>query len=167
MAMSWFKGLVAVAVLCAAPAWAGVSKKYREASEALVQAGYYAENAEGARDLFERALAADPGNVNALVGLGRAHEDLGRVGTGLKYYRRALTIEPNHRRALEAQALAFLKKDSLDKAERNRARLERICGRSGCDELDVVTQAISAHLAGEVAIADPEPEPGEAPDPSL
>lgn len=123
--------------------------KYRNISRQLVAEANIAMGAERATDaqlLFERALTADPANIEALLGLGRSHEAQGRVGRGLKYYRQALEIEPNDKVALEAQALAFLKREMLDRADANREKLARLCP-NGCDALDAVESALEAYLA--------------------
>ncbi|RMB08524.1 tetratricopeptide repeat protein [Eilatimonas milleporae] len=112
-----------------------------------------AADAERAQGLYERALVADPANVQALIGLGRAHEAQGRVGRSLKYYRHALELEPNELTALEAQALAFLKRDLVDRAKRNRDKLARLC-LTGCTALTSVDEALSQYEATETAEAE-------------
>lgn len=126
-----------------------VDSKYQHVSSRLVseaKAALSIEKIDDAQYLFERALVANPANTDALLGLGRAHEAQGRVGKGLKYYRQALEIEPNDVKALEAQALAFLKREMFDRADNNRAKLARLCPK-GCEALDSVEVAIEAYLA--------------------
>ena len=130
-------------------ATAETDSKYRNISRQLVAEAIVAMSAERATDaqlLFERALTADPANTEALLGLGRSHEAQGRVGRGLKYYRQALEIEPNDTVALEAQALAFLKREMLDRADANRAKLARLCP-NGCGALDSVESALEVYIA--------------------
>lgn len=134
---------------------ATANDKYRDASRQLVGQADMAlrtDDAETALTLYERALVANPANVQALIGLGKTHEIMGRVGRGLKYYRQALTVDPNALVALEAQAVAFLKRDMIDRAEANRARLARLCA-AGCGPLDNVETALEAYKA-EKAQAD-------------
>jgi tetratricopeptide (TPR) repeat protein len=135
--------------LVAVPAAAQTSEKHQAMSRQLVvqaTAAMKAEKADDARLLYERALVANPANVEALIGLGQAHEYQGAVGRGLKYYRQALEIEPNDQGALEKQALAFLKRDMADRAEDNRDKLARLCLK-GCDALSSVTTAIDEYNA--------------------
>lgn len=123
--------------------------KYRDVSRLLVQEAVMAQKAdksEEAQTLFERALVADPANLQALIGLGQTHEAQGRVGRGLKYYRQALAIDPNEHVALEAQAVAFLKRDMIDRAEANREKLERLCA-NGCRALEAVSSALETYKA--------------------
>lgn len=126
------------------------TEKYRAASETLMKEGRFAMAEEDyfeALNYFERALVADPGNVNALVAIGRAHGAMDQTGASLDYYRRALAIEPNDKEALKAQALAYLKTDEVAQAEENAARLKRICGEADCAQLQTVSQAIAEHKA--------------------
>jgi len=146
------KNLFIVAGLLAAvsiPSMADIDGKYQNISRQLVfeaNVALKAEKIDDARLLFERALVAYPANTKALLGLGKTHEAKGQVGRGLKYYRQALEIEPNDAGALEIQALAFLKREMLDRADANRAKLARLCPK-GCEALDSVETALEAYLA--------------------
>jgi len=104
---------------------------------------------------FESALVADPGSVEALVAIGRAHEALDQEKTGLAYYDRALELDPNNRPALERQSLALLEKDELEKAESNLDRLELVCGEKeeGCSELETVQEAIETYKQDKASVA--------------
>ncbi|WP_286831123.1 MULTISPECIES: tetratricopeptide repeat protein [Kordiimonas] len=149
-----------LSAMMALPAAAQTSNKFQSLSRELVAQATVALHAEkpgDARLLFERALVADPANVAALVGLGQTAEAQGLTGRGLKYYRRALEIEPNHKVALEAQALAFLKRDMADRAEGNRDKLARLC-MNGCEALTSVTSALEEYHAAnnQTAIAQKE-----------
>jgi len=85
------------------------------------------ENPAQAADQFEAALAVDPANIDAYVGLGRAYERLGMQGKALRYYRGALTLDPNAVTALEAQALGYIARGKLDKAQGTLDRLRKVC----------------------------------------
>ena len=141
--------IVGLMALIATPVEASSDTKYKNISRQLVaEANVALETAQvdDARLLFERALVAYPANTNALLGLGRTHEAKGQLGRGLKYYRQALEIEPNDKGALEIQALAFLKREMLDRADANRAKLARLCP-NGCAALETVETALEAYLA--------------------
>lgn len=138
---------ISVAAGLSVPLVAQSETKFQKVSGQLVaQANVALDSAqfEDAQLLYERALVAAPANTAALIGLGRSHEGQGRVGKGLKYYRRALEIEPNDQRALEVQALAFLKRDMKDRADNNREKLARLCA-NGCAALASVETAIEAY----------------------
>jgi len=160
-----FAGVVAA---LSAPSVADTDMKYQNISRQLVAEANVAlksEKVEDARLLFERALVAFPANTNALLGLGRTHEAKGKVGLGLKYYRQALEIEPNDKGALEIQALAFLKREMLDRADANRAKLARLCPK-GCKALENIETALDAYLAQDKVAENSEvapKEPSEAP----
>lgn len=143
--------LSATLLISASAAALQTGNDYQTISRALVADGRSAlaqSDGATAQRLFERALVANPANVTALVGLGRAHEAQGAVPVSLKYYRRALDVEPNNLDALEAQALAFLKRDLFDEAELNRDKLKRLC-RAGCSALDTVESAIAGYVAAD------------------
>ncbi len=123
---------------------AQTSKSYQEVSKALVEQADAALSTgayDDAKELYERALVANPKNGTAYVGLGQVYEGLDRVGRGLRFYRKALEIEPNDTGALRLQALAFLRRGLINRANKNRDRLARICG-DGCRALDDVEIAI-------------------------
>jgi tetratricopeptide (TPR) repeat protein len=136
-------------VIVSAPLTADTDPKYKNISRQLVaeaMAAFDTDKKDDARLLFERALVADPANTHALIGLGKTYEAQGRVGRGLKYYRLALEIEPNDQNSLKIQALAFLKREMLDRADANRAKLVRLCPK-GCAALEKVETALEAYLA--------------------
>ncbi len=126
----------------------GTAMKYKQLSTTLVMAGNgkLALNSKEAIALFERALVANPANVQALSGLGRAYEANGETGKGLKYYRQALAIDPNDTQTLGLQGVAFLKREMLNRATANRDRLARLC-QNGCGALDTLTTAIDQYIS--------------------
>lgn len=137
--------------------------KYKDVSRGLVREAAMAQKADKideAQVLFERALVADPANLHALIGLGKTHEAQGRVGRGLKYYRQALAIDPNDYTALEAQAVAFLKRDMFERAEANRDKLARLCT-DGCVALDTVTAALGTYKAEQAEADEDKASSGE------
>jgi len=145
---------IAASVALASPSTA--NEKYRDAARQLEREAAVALDAariEEALTLYERALVANPANVQVLIGLGRTHEALGRVGRGLKYYRQALAVDPNALPALEAQAVAFLKRDLVERSEANREKLARLCP-TGCDQLESVETALEAYKAEKAAASN-------------
>lgn len=128
-----------------------VSQKFMSVAETALSNGAF----EDAQVNFERALVADPANIQAMVGLGKAHEAAGRVGKGLRLYRMALEADPNHITALAAQSLAFLKVSEPVRASANLALLERLCVK-GCSELAEVRDAIKSF--NDLALAAPTSE---------
>lgn len=107
-----------------------------------------AKDHKGAADDYEAALAVDPRNAIAYVGLGRSYQGLGLEGKALKYFRIALEIEPNSLSALEAQAMTFLSRGDADMAEKNLARMRVLC-KSDCDAAGRLDEAIAASRKAE------------------
>jgi len=144
MTFSKFLLCISVASVATVSAFAEAETKYDKISNQLVSQANTAMSDQHFADaqlFYERALVANPASITALIGLGRAHEGQGRVGKGLKYYRQALEIEPNDQGALEVQALAFLKRDMIDRADNNREKLARLCS-NGCPALASVETAL-------------------------
>jgi Tfp pilus assembly protein PilF len=81
-----------------------------------------------ARDYFEAALAIDPGNRAAFLGLAETARAQGRPGQAIAFYRRVLELEPNNITALSGQGRAFVQRGALEKAKLNLTRLENLCG---------------------------------------
>ena len=106
-----------------------------------------------ALDLYESAVAADPKNGAAYVGLGKVYEQLGLPGHGLRYYRQALDINPTDLDALEAQAAGLAARGSPSKADESVARLAKLCPK-GCAQL---TRANAAISKARLAAAAPAP----------
>lgn len=142
--------LLLLLTFCGAPAaWAENSQVYLEASAKLTSEGETAaaeDRLEDALLLYEQAVVANPKNVSAYVGLGQVHGALGNLGTSLKYFSVALDIEPTNLPALEAQALAFLERDEVDKAEEGLTKIRRICQGDDCDAANRLTRAIGDYL---------------------
>ena len=71
---------------------------------------------DAARQTFERALAIDPTNVAAALGLGRALFALGRSGDALHYLERAVQAEPRNAEALNFCGRALADAGHMDLA---------------------------------------------------
>ena len=88
--------------------------------------------AQAAIDRFDTALAVDPANVDAYIGLARAHEKIGLTGKSIRFYRGALAVDPNNLTALEGQGAALVARGALARAQINLARIKEIC-RTECE----------------------------------
>lgn len=99
------------------------SRHLIEAGQAAMRVGNYAL----ATDRFESAAAADPANQDVFTHLGQAALKQGLAGKALHYYRLALQIAPNDLAALEGQSEALIARGALKLAEKNLARIEKIC----------------------------------------
>jgi len=106
-----------------APQVSPVSMQLTRSGESLLEG----KKALAAIDQFETALAVDPKNVRAFIGMARAHDALGLPGRAVKFYREALTIDPNDLTALEEQGEALVARGATSKAGENLARIRKLC----------------------------------------
>jgi len=84
---------------------------------------------EEATDLFETALAVDPRNRSAYLGLARVAQAQRLPDKAIRLYQDALTIEPNDINALAGQGEAYVQRGAVDRAKRNLTRVQELCGR--------------------------------------
>jgi Tfp pilus assembly protein PilF len=98
---------------------------------------------QAATDLFEAALAVDPRNRRAWLGLARAAEAEGLPGKAVRFYREALAIEPGDITVLELQGLAMVERGARARAEDNLERVRRLCGTAACPSGDRLAAAIA------------------------
>lgn len=150
---------VSVPALAAAPVANPASSRLMQQANTLMGQGRIME----AVDYYEAALAADPRNSNAFIGLGRAYERQGLTGRAINYYRKALAINPNDLTALEATGMALISKGSLTQAKETLDRLRRVCPK-GCVQAERLANALSnaqakssARKAGVTAQNAPRP----------
>lgn len=117
---------------------APLSLEKLKAGEALLAQG----KAQDATDQFEAALAADPRNRQAYIGLARAAEADGLPGKAVRFYREALEIEPNDLAALEMQGVALVERGAKARAESNLERVKTLC-EGPCPQADRLAAAIA------------------------
>lgn len=96
---------------------------------------------EPAIDHFESALAADPRNRQAILGLARAAEAQGLPGKAVRFYREALDLDPTDQAAIELQGLALVQRGAVARAESNLERLRKLCA-SPCPAAERLASAI-------------------------
>lgn len=132
-------GLSGVAYCQAAePPIAPLSMELTRSGEDLLQA----RESIDAIGQFETALAVDPKNVRAYIGLARAHDQLGLPGRAVKFYREGLMIDPNNLTALEEQGEAFVDRGAVSRAKDNLERIRKLCQRE-CDEAAALAEVIA------------------------
>jgi len=83
---------------------------------------------QAAIDSFEAALAIDPAHTPIYLDLAEAARQSGLQGKAIHYYREALERDPNNFAAISGEGEALLEKGAVDKARRNLAQLESMCG---------------------------------------
>ena len=114
-------------------------------SAALVAQGkgqLAAGQVQDAIDTFEAALVLDPGHTAVYVELAEAARVQGLQGKAIHYYREALERDPKNFAAISGEGEALLEKGAVEKARRNLAQLESMCG-DDCAE----TRQLAAALA--------------------
>lgn len=112
-----------------------------------------AGNVDGAIDAFESALTVEPGSVTVLLSLADATRRQGMQGKALHYYRVALTADPRNVAALAGEGVALAEKGATEKASRNLARLQTLCGKD-CSETRSLASAIARGPSPRVVTAD-------------
>jgi tetratricopeptide (TPR) repeat protein len=93
-------------------------------------------------DAFESALAIQPGEPAIYLDLAEATRRQGLQGKALHYYREVLERDPQNVAAISGEGAAMVEKGAIEKARRNLARLQGLCG-DKCE----ATQSLAAALA--------------------
>ena len=104
---------------------------------ALAEAGDY----EAAIELFR--IVADPADPEALNGLGYGNRKLGRLETGIAYYRRALALAPDYHRAREYLGEGYVAAGKVVEAKAELGEIGRRCGFT-CEEYYELASAIES-----------------------
>src|SRR5687768_2673081 len=121
--------------------------------EALLAAGKYTE----ADDALETALAVDPRNRAAFVVMARVAQKQKLFGQAIRFTNKALALEPRDRDALAVQGEAMVELGAVPRARDNLVKLQKLCP-SGCQQLAVLSAAISRGPTVAVAKAAPTPK---------
>jgi Tfp pilus assembly protein PilF len=123
-------------------------------AEALIAQGQ-ALLAEGepqqATDAFEAALAVDPGYTPIFIDLAEAARQQGLQGKAIRYYREALERDPGNFAAISGEGAALVEKGALEKAKRNLAKLQSLCG-DQCPETVALQSSIARGPSARLAV---------------
>ena len=95
------------------------------------RAALAAGETQAAVDAFEAALTIDPGHTPILIDLAAAARSDGLQGKALRYYREARQRDPGNLAAIAGEGAALVEKGAVEKARRNLAQLESLCGNCG------------------------------------
>lgn len=126
--------------------------------QALVASG---EN-DKAADAFETALAVDPDNRAAYIGLARAALGRGLPGKAIAFYADALALEPNDVTALAGQGEALVQRGAVDRAKQNLEKIKGIC-KDPCPQAQTLATAIAKGPPAAVVTAEAKtPETAKA-----
>lgn len=96
-------------------------------------------DAQAAIDAFETALVLDPGYTPIFLDLAAAARAQEMQGKAIRYYREALARDPGNLAAISGEGEALVEKGALEKAKRNLATLESICGTSCPETVDLAS----------------------------
>ena len=96
---------------------------------------------QAAIDSFEAALTIDPSYTPLYLDLAEAARHDGLQGKAIRYYREALDRDPKNFAAMAGEGEALLEKGAVEKARRNLAQLQSLCGDT-CDESRQLAAAI-------------------------
>jgi tetratricopeptide (TPR) repeat protein len=111
-----------------------------------------ADRLNEAVDALETALAVDPRNRAAFVGLARVAAREKLFGKAIRLTNRALLLDPNDRSALAVQGEAMVELGASARAQTNLQKLKTLCPQ-GCPQLS----ALSSLLSRGPAVASAKP----------
>ena len=154
--MRYLPAAAALSLLAAVSASVGygAEREHNPQAVSLVAEGRAALGAgdtQGAIDAFEAALAVDPGYLEVYLDLAEAARAEGLQGKAIHYYREALERDPSNFAAISGEGEALVEKGAVEKARRNLAQLESLCG-TGCTE----TRQLAAALASRPTVMTAE-----------
>ncbi len=134
---------------------AGAGDKPDPRAAALIaqgQAALKSGETQAAVDAFEAALAVDPGYTPVFIELAEAARQSGLQGKAIRYYREALLRDPGNFAAISGEGAALVEKGALEKAKRNLATLQSLCG-DACPETvalqGTIARGVPARLAAD------------------
>ncbi len=104
-------------------------------------------------DAYEAALVIQPGHVAIVLNLAEANRKQGLQGKALRYYREVLEAEPGNVFAISGEGQALVEKGAVERARRNLARLEQICG-NGCVPAKDLAAAIQQGPTPQIVTAE-------------
>jgi len=119
------------------------------------KAALAAGDTQGAIDAFEAALAVDPAYTPIFLELAEVARAEGLQGKAIKYYRETLARDPENFAAISGEGAALVEKGALEKAKRNLARLQSLCGEA-CPETLSLATTIEAGPPARLAVEDTE-----------
>ena len=143
--------LLATALLFSTQVWAAGSYGYEPSASKLINdAKKLIKNDKHERAIkkLKKAIKEEPDNADIYNYLGFAHRKIGDYYKSKIYYEKALSIQPDHKLALEYQGKLFLKLDDVHSAQSNLVKLQMLCP-EGCDELTDFDIAISKYLSSQ------------------
>jgi Tfp pilus assembly protein PilF len=124
-----------------------------EQAQDLTTAGKYSE----AIDTLETALAVDPRNRTAYMGLAKVALAQKLPGKAIKLYGEALALEPNDINALSGQGAALVERGAVERAKQNLVRIKGLC-KGNCTQATTLAAVIAKGPPPQVVTAARVPE---------
>lgn len=112
-----------------------------------------ANDPQAAIDSYEAALTVDPGYTPILLKLAEAAREEELQGKAIRYYREAMERDPKNLAAISGEGEALAEKGAIEKARRNLAKLEAMCG-ANCAETQELAVALSRQPRERVLTAE-------------
>jgi cytochrome c-type biogenesis protein CcmH/NrfG len=106
------------------------------------QTSLAAGNLSAARDAYETALLLSPNQPSIYVALAKIARSQKLPGKAIRYYGRALDLEPGSQVALQGQGLAMVEKGAIESARDTLAKLRLLC-KTNCANADQLAAAIA------------------------
>jgi tetratricopeptide (TPR) repeat protein len=150
-----FSAAIAIATLASAGHGQKPDDQIEPRSVALTQEAQTLLNAakyQEAIDYFETALAVDPRNRQAYVGIARVAQAQKLPGKAIGFYNEALKLEPNDVNAIAGQGEAFVQRGAVERARRNLERLKTLCA-NPCSQANTLAAVIAKGPPAEVLTA--------------
>ncbi len=132
-------GVLATKIAMAAGSFYDLNQELKSADRLLYKGQY-----EDAIEILSDAVRSEPNNAEAWNLLGYASRKFGDLETSAEAYQKALSIDPEHKNALEYQGELFLMLNDKIAAQSNLEKLMALCP-DGCKQLDSLKNAISAY----------------------
>jgi len=127
-------------------------------AQGLTTAGRFSE----ATDALETALALDPRNRAAYLGLARVAQSQKLPGKAIKLYGEALSLEPNDVNALAGQGEALVERGAVERAKQNLERIKGLC-KTPCPQATTLAAVIAKGPPVVTAEAPTKPAPPPRP----
>ena len=131
-----------------APAAATAAASTKSAGDYYASGKAHAEKKEWVEAIadLEQADKLQPNNADVNNHLGHASRMIGKLDVSMKYYQKALKVNPKHLGANEYLGELYLTMNQLPKAKAQLVKLEKLCGKT-CEEYLDLKQGISSYKA--------------------
>lgn len=123
------------------------------------EAALAAGETQAAIDAYEAALTVDPGHTPIFLKLAEVARQEGLQGKAIRYYREAIARDPDNFAAISGEGAALIEKGAVEKAKRNLAKLESMCGSTCPETLELqmtIAEGAPTRMAADAAGVEPE-----------